>query len=51
MSATSKDGVEETIFEPKDSNNPRPRTDFLRTDPLEAKYKNGQDQGPWTQFF
>ena len=32
--------------------NPRPRTDFLRTDSLKAKDRNarGQGQGPRTQF-
>ena len=28
----------------------RPRTDFSRTDPLEAKDKNGQDQGQGHNF-
>ena len=33
--------------------NPRPRsrTDFPRTDPLEAKDRNGEGQGPRAQFF
>ena len=30
--------------------NPRPRTDFSRTDPLEAKDWNARCQGPKTQF-
>ena len=36
---------------PRTQKNPRPRTDFLRTDTLKAKDRNAQDQGPRTQAF
>ena len=46
-------GVKDTRLEAKakDKKNPRPRTAFSRTDPLEAKDRNarGQGQGPRTQ--
>ena len=47
-----RDGVEDTRLEAKAKDtkkNPRPRTALPRTDPLEAKNKNGQGQGPRTQ--
>ena len=50
----TRGGVEETTFEAKDSKkNPRqrPRTYFSRTDPLEAKVRNGRGRGPGSQFF
>ena len=34
---------------PKTEKYPRPRTDFPRTDPLEAKDRNARGQGPKTQ--
>ena len=33
----------------KDKKNPKPRTAFPRTDPLEAKDRNARGQGPRTQ--
>ena len=34
---------------PRTQKNPRPRTDFLWTDPLEFKDRNARRQGPRTQ--
>ena len=47
----SRGGVEDTKLEAKakDTQNPRPRTAFPRTDPFEAKDKNTRGQGPRTQ--
>ena len=52
---TSRGGVEDTRLEAKAKDtkkNPRPRTAFPRTDPLETKDRNarGQGQGPMTQL-
>ena len=44
-----KIGVEDTTFEAKDKKISRPRTDFLKTDPLEAKNRNVRGQGLRTQ--
>ena len=44
--------VEDTRLEAKAKDtqkNPRPRTAFPRTEPLEAKDRNAQGQGPRTQ--
>ena len=49
--AIKRSGVEDTTFEAKDKKNPRPKTEFSRTDPLKAKESNGQSQGSRTQFF
>ena len=48
---TIRCGVEDTRLEAKAkvTKNPKPRTDFLRTDPLEAKDRNTQGQEPTTQ--
>ena len=48
----TRGGVEDTRLEAKAKDtkkNPRPRTVFSRTDPLEAKNRNAQGQGPRTQ--
>ena len=45
---SSRGGVEDTRLEAKakgTKKNPRPRTAFPRTDPLEAKNRNPRDQG------
>ena len=48
--AIARGGVEDTRLEAKDTKkNPRPRTAFPRTDPLEAKDRNVRGQGPRTQ--
>ena len=38
-----------SIPRPRTQKNPRPRTDFPMTDPLEAKDRNAQGQGPSIQ--
>ena len=43
--AITKCRVEDTKLEAKDQKNPRPRTAFPRTDPLEAKDRNARGQG------
>ena len=46
----SRGEVEDTRLEAKDTKkNPRPRTAFPSTDPLEAKDRNARGQGPRTQ--
>ena len=51
LSILLRGGVEDTRLEAKDTKNPRPRTAFPRTDPLEAKNRNarGRGQKPKTQ--
>ena len=50
----TRGGVEDTRLEAKAKDTkkktrPRPRTAFLRTDPIEAKDRNSRGQGPRTQ--
>ena len=51
----TRGGAEDTRLEAKDIKNPGPRTDFSRTDPLEAKYRNAwanaKEQGDKAQVF
>ena len=51
INQNTRDGVEDTRLEAKakDTKNPRPRTAFPRTEPLEAKDRNARGQGPRTQ--
>ena len=46
MVVSNRGGVEDTRLEAKDTKkNPRPRTAFPRTEPLEAKDRNARGQG------
>ena len=42
-------GVEDTRLEAKDTKKSKAKAALLKTDPLEAKYRNARGQGPRTQ--